>query len=187
VPRRIAFHALIALGLAGFHPRAAEAAASLERLDTEKIHALYLEGDFDQGVALLESYLIAGKPMRHSDSAFAFKHLGVMYAADENARDKARSALLQFIALNPSSRLSDMGVSERVDSLFLALKKEYRENPDLAAASANHLSAADSAATASASRSSPATLSRSRRSSSHAWMWIAGGAAAVAAGARFLS
>src|SRR4051794_39614009 len=68
----------------------ASVTASTNALDTAKIHAAYLEGDFDQATRGLEAYIKTKLPMSHAESVFVYKHLGVMYAANQKTRDKGK-------------------------------------------------------------------------------------------------
>src|SRR6188768_3015805 len=58
-----------------------EALIRADSLDTAAVHALYMDGEFDPAVKKLENARRMGWLKTHGDSVFAYKHLGVMYAA----------------------------------------------------------------------------------------------------------
>src|SRR5688500_10033923 len=59
-------------------------------LDTAQVRRLYLDGDFDEAIDKVETSLRYGTGHTHVDSVFAFKHLGVMYAAKYETREKGK-------------------------------------------------------------------------------------------------
>ena len=94
-------------------------------LDTAKIHLVYLDGDFDQATKALENHFKAKLPMSHSDSIFAFKHLGVMYAANAATREKGRYYMYQLINIEPTAKILDMYASDMIYLIFRNVQEDY--------------------------------------------------------------
>lgn len=59
-------------------------------LDTADIHRIYLDGDFEDAIDRIETALRYGGPFSHEDSVFIYKHLGVMYTAKYETREKGK-------------------------------------------------------------------------------------------------
>src|SRR6185503_3085647 len=115
--------ALLALVAGG---RAAAAPASVP--DTNRIHSSYLDGDFDKATQMLEAWLAAKRPMSHSDSVFAFKHLGVMYAARNDTREKGKYYMYQLLTVEPTARILDMYASDMIYMIFKNIQDEVAAN-----------------------------------------------------------
>src|SRR5690606_23623833 len=64
--------------------------AAAPRVDSATVHRLYLDGEFDAAIAVLEENLKETRQYSRADSAFIFKHLGVMYAAHYDTREKGK-------------------------------------------------------------------------------------------------
>jgi len=94
-------------------------------LDTTKLHALYLEGDFDKAIKPIESYLKSKQPMSHADSTFAFKHLGVMYAAAPATREKGKYYMYQLINMEPTAKILDMYASDMIYLIFRNVQEDF--------------------------------------------------------------
>lgn len=154
-------------------------------IDTARVHALYLDGDFDQAIRHLETALKGRRPLSHGDSVFAFKHLGVMYAATPATREKGRYYMLQLISIEPTAKILDMYASDMIYLIFRNVQEEYenKRGKAVVAAPAVDTVAATTAAPRKDSLPAPApvaaTPSRDRKRTLY---WVAGGAA-VAAGA----
>lgn len=163
----------------------ARAAAPKPAIDTARVHALYLDGDFDQAIHLLETALKGRRPMSHGDSVFAFKHLGVMYAATPATREKGRYYMLQLISIEPTARILDMYASDMIYLIFRNVQEEYenKRGKVTVAAPAIDTVAAPTAAPRKDTLPPPMPAAAPTASSrSRTLYWVAGGAA-VAAGA----
>lgn len=164
---------------------AARASVPKPAIDTARVHALYLDGDFDQAIRHLETALKGRRPLSHGDSVFAFKHLGVMYAATPATREKGRYYMLQLISIEPTAKILDMYASDMIYLIFRNVQEEYesKRGKAIGAAPAADTVAATTAAPRKDSLPAPApiaaTPSRDRKRTLY---WVAGGAA-VAAGA----
>jgi hypothetical protein len=96
--------------------------------DTTAIHATYLDGDFDPAIVQLESWLAQSPRMSHSDSIFVFKHLGVMYAARNDTREKGKHYMLRLLEVEPTARILDMYASDMIYMIFKNLREEFEAN-----------------------------------------------------------
>lgn len=169
-------------------PRAQAAKAPAETvsaLDTARIHATYLDGDFDKSIRILEGALKGGgKGLNHADSVFIFKHLGVMYAASPDTREKGRFYMLQLISIEPTAKILDMYASDMIYLIFHNVQEEYEKKHGGAVSKTDSAAAPPPAAGLAASprdsvrAPAAAQPARNRRG---ALYWAVGGAA-VAAG-----
>jgi hypothetical protein len=100
------------------------ASAKTVQLNQEKIHWEYSEGNFDTVTGLLEGFLKSKSSCSRADSVFLNKHLGVVYAANPNTREKGRYFFFRMLEIHPDADLSDMFVSEDIDALFTKAKLE---------------------------------------------------------------
>lgn len=104
----------------------AQVSASLEaRLDTASIHHLYLDGEFEPAIEGLEKARRGGLLKTHDDSVFAFKHLGVMYAAKYETLEKGKSFMYQLLSIEPSVKIMDMYASDMIYMIFRNVQEEY--------------------------------------------------------------
>ncbi|MDQ3001780.1 MAG: hypothetical protein M3Y08_11035 [Fibrobacterota bacterium] len=95
-------------------------------MDTAKLHATYLDGDFDQAIKSMEGALKNKKiPLTHTDSVFIFKHLGVMYAATPATREKGRYYMAQLIYIEPTAKILDMYASDMIYLIFRKVQEEF--------------------------------------------------------------
>lgn len=111
--------------------------------DTTSIHKQYLEGDFEEAIDKLETGLKYVTPLSHEDSVFIFKHLGVMYTAKYETREKGKQYMLRLLDVEPTARLMDMYASDMIYMIFKNILDEYelakaklRRTQDLTAANA---------------------------------------------------
>jgi hypothetical protein len=111
-------------------PAPAKAAAMGARtgLDTLAVRRLYLDGEFESAIKILEEGLKAKRPLSHSDSVFTFKHLGVMYAAKYETREKGRYYMHQLLLTEPTARILDMYASEMIYMIFKNIQSEFESN-----------------------------------------------------------
>lgn len=93
--------------------------------DSSLIRKHYHEGDFEQAISILELSLKEKKIISHSDSVFTFKHLGVMYAANERTRERGKYYMLQLLTIEPTARIMDMYASDMIYMIFKNLQEEF--------------------------------------------------------------
>jgi hypothetical protein len=94
------------------------------RLDTATIHQLYLEGDFDHAIDMLEAALKYDRVKTHEDSVFAYKHLGVMYTAKYETREVGKKYMYQLLMIEPTARIMDMYASDMIYMIFKNIQEE---------------------------------------------------------------
>jgi hypothetical protein len=136
-------------------------------LDSLSIHKLYLDGEFEESIKLLEKALGGKRKFTHADSVFICKHLGVMYTANYETREKGKYYMRMLVMMEPTATILDMYASDMIYMIFKNIKDEIdqaRMRP-----TAGH---AD-------------TLPRHdpEGSKGHPWIWAGAGAALVAVGA----
>jgi hypothetical protein len=116
---------LAVLAFAALSIHAAPKTPAAQPLDTAKVKKLYQEGDFDQAIAILEASLKDRKVADHRDSVFVFKHLGVMYAANDHSRERGKYFMLQLLTIEPTARIMDMYASDMIYMIFKNIQEEY--------------------------------------------------------------
>lgn len=94
-------------------------------MDSTKVHEQYLEGDFDQAIRSLEGHLKTKRPMSHQESVFVYKHLGVMYAAQQSTRDKGKFYMSELINIEPTAKILDMYASDMIHLIFRNVQEEF--------------------------------------------------------------
>ena len=101
-------------------------------LDTAAIRQAYIESDFDNIKTVLESRA-ADKthPLSRDEKVFAFKYLGVLYAA-EIAKVRAESYFNRLLELSPQIELMDMYTSPAIQDIFLKVKNDFQARSDYA-------------------------------------------------------
>ena len=95
------------------------------RLDHERIHAIYNEGDFEHVVAAIDSFTHSGKKYGYNDSVFICKHLAVIYTANPATREKGKGYMYLLLTLVPSAKIVDMFVSDEIDRIFERVREEF--------------------------------------------------------------
>ncbi len=103
------------------------------KLDMTSVQVDFREGELDVVKNLLESFLKnQGATATRDEKIFAFKYLGVIYAANANGKEKAESYFNQLLPLAPNIELADMYVSKNIQSIFDEVKREYLHTQDYA-------------------------------------------------------
>lgn len=102
--------------------------SALESLDTAEVRKLYMEGEFDQAIGILEVWLREKTNYSHTDSVFVFKHLGVMYSADYESREKGKYYMLQLLNVEPTAKILDMYASDMIYMIFKNIQDEFEAN-----------------------------------------------------------
>jgi hypothetical protein len=103
-------------------------AAVNSNLDSATIHKYYLDGDFEEAIAILETGLKEKRPFNHNDSVFIFKHLGVMYAAQYETREKGKFYMHQLLMTEPTAKIMDMYASDMIYMIFKNIQDEFESN-----------------------------------------------------------
>jgi hypothetical protein len=148
------------------------------RLDSAKIHTLYIEGEFDEAIAVLEANLRDPRQYDHNDSVFIYKHLGVMYAANESTREKGRYYMHRLLLVEPTAKIMDMYASDMIYTIFKNIQEEYQASHSRPA----RTDTAQAIARPVARTHEPATVEEKPKGSS-GYVWLGAAAVAVAAGA----
>lgn len=124
--RFYSFLAVLVLLIGHFNSFAAE-------LPFSKIKNLYNEGEFEKIRINLEDFLKkSGKTSSPKERIFAYKYLGVIYAAEPQGYPLAETYFYQLLKLAPNAHLSDMYVSTAIEEVFtrtqVRFRKENRDN-----------------------------------------------------------
>ena len=94
--------------------------------DFQPVKDLYKEGEFLKIRVTLEDFLKkSGKTASPKEKIFAYKYLGVAYAADPNGYALAETYFYQLLKLAPNAYLSDLYVSKPIESLFEKTKERF--------------------------------------------------------------
>jgi hypothetical protein len=110
------------------HSAQAAIAMAHPNLDSATIHKYYLDGDFEEAIAILETGLKEKRPFNHNDSVFIFKHLGVMYAAQYETREKGKFYMHQLLMTEPTAKIMDMYASDMIYMIFKNIQDEFESN-----------------------------------------------------------
>ena len=85
-----------------------------------------MDGEFEPAIDRLEHILAEGLLKNHEDSVFAYKHLGVMYAAKYETMEKGKGYMYRLLAIEPSVKILDMYASEMIYMIFRNVQAEYQ-------------------------------------------------------------
>jgi len=102
------------------------ASARAEGIDSSRIQKLYMDGEFEPAIAILELDLKSDKRIRHNDSVFIFKHLGVMYAATYETRERGKFFMFQLLQVEPTAKIMDMYASDMIYMIFKNIQDEFQ-------------------------------------------------------------
>src|SRR5258706_10058147 len=94
-------------------------------MDTAKIRKLYLDGDFEEAIEILETGIREKRPFNHGDSVFFCNHLGVMYAAKYHTREKRKYYMHMLLMVEPTARILDMYASDMIYMIFKNIQDEF--------------------------------------------------------------
>lgn len=94
------------------------------KFDTAQVHRIYMDGEFEKAIKLVESALASGAVTSHIDSVFAFKHLGVMYTANYETREIGKKYMYQLLYIEPTARIMDMYASDMIYMIFKNIQEE---------------------------------------------------------------
>jgi hypothetical protein len=153
-------------------------------VDTSLIRKLYMDGDFDQAVAILESDLKSQKMLSHVDSVFIFKHLGVMYAARYETRERGKMYMHQLLMTEPTAKIMDMYASDMIYMIFKNIQDEFETNRARFDQAREHAKGSEQTVPQNQSVAKPDSAeSGSHR---HLGLWIGAGALVAGIGGYFL-
>lgn len=142
-------------------------------LDTARIHALYMDGEFEQAIEALEQARKQKRLRTRADSLFALKHLAVMYAATYATVEKGKQFMVLLLTLDPAAGILDMQASDMIYMIFRNVQSEL--------AHARHKP--DTSQLVSPAKDTVATGPRSRsRSGRRQWPYWTAGSVALAVG-----
>ena len=96
-------------------------------LDTAQVKKNYMNGDFDPAVETLTKVLKSNQTMTHADSVFAFKYLGVIYAASYETREKGKFYMRQLLLTEPGIGILDMYASDTIYMIFKNIQDELAQ------------------------------------------------------------
>lgn len=157
-------------------------------VDSVKVHQLYLEGEFDAAIAILEGNLKETRQYSRGDSAFIFKHLGVMYAANIDTREKGKHYMHRLLLVEPTARIMDMYASDMIYMIFKNIKEEYEQSKGSRAAPRQYADNDDAKPDMQPGGNKADTPPRRQASAGPSsgngkkWLWAGVAAATVAAG-----
>jgi hypothetical protein len=148
--------------------------------DSAKVRRNYLDGDFDEAIEILETAIREKRQMNHADSVFYCKHLGVMYAAKYETREKGKYYMHQLLLVEPTARILDMYASDMIYMIFKNIQDEFdATSVRLGRAEKNWKNnQSDSMPIAK----TPPPKTDPKPSESHTLAWVGAGTAVVAAG-----
>lgn len=99
--------------------------AAESALDTAGIRALYMDGEFEEAIRKLETARKNRGLKSHADSVFAYKHLGVMYAARYETMEEGKRYMVQLLSIEPAVRIMDMHASDMIYMIFRNVQAEH--------------------------------------------------------------
>jgi hypothetical protein len=147
------------------------------KVDSARVHKLYLDGDFDEAIVLLENNLKDTRQYRHEDSVFIFKHLGVMYAAQYETREKGKYFMHRLLMVEPTAKIMDMYASDMIYMIFKNIQEEFEQNRMQLTVSSTAGGGPKPDTT-----HSPKTDPKENSSGGKGWIWAGAAVATVAAG-----
>jgi hypothetical protein len=158
------------------------------RVDSNKVHQLYMDGEFEAAITMLEDNLKETRQYQHDDSVFIYKHLGVMYAAQYETREKGKYYMFRLLQVEPSAKIMDMYASDMIYMIFKNIQEEYQQKRMRIAKQVQGEGGKDTIVKTVPKRETGEfdTLASGKPSGSSRgskkWVWAGVGAATVAAG-----
>lgn len=141
------------------------------KLDTAAVHEVYVDGDFDKAIQMLQPALEGEYSLNHQDSVFVFKHLGVMYTAKYETREKGKKYMMLLLETEPSAKLMDMYASDMIYMIFKNLQDEYQMSLVKLKRAQSHMQV-----------NPEPNAEADRKQKSYAWAYWTGGALMAAGG-----
>ncbi|GEM_PF-3999218 len=154
-------------------------------IDTNQVRKLYMDGDFDPAIDILEAELKTDKHLNHPDSVFIYKHLGVMYAAKYETRERGKMYMFQLLLTEPTAKIMDMYASDMIYMIFKNIQDEFETNRARLARAKGHVDG--NGKTEGSALSDTTSAKRDDTSKNrHLGMWIGAAAVVVGVGTYFL-
>lgn len=94
-------------------------------IDTAAVRRYYMDGDFEPAIDLLETAMRYKTGFSREDTIFIFKHLGVMYVANYETREKGKRYMRRLLEVEPTARILDMYASDMIYMIFKNIKDEF--------------------------------------------------------------
>ncbi len=85
-----------------------------------------MDGEFESAIGQLENAASKGYLKSHADSVFAYKHLGVMYAAQYETMEKGKGYMYRLLSIEPTVKILDMYASEMIYMIFRNVQAEFQ-------------------------------------------------------------
>jgi hypothetical protein len=148
-------------------------------LDTATVRKLYMDGDFEQAIEMLETGFKEKRPFNHNDSVFIFKHLGVMYAAKYETRERGKYFMHQLLMTEPTARIMDMYASDMIYMIFKNIQDEFDQTRGKLSRAEDHVSGNNQTGP---KVDSPSANISPAPSNGHTLIWVGATTAVVAAG-----
>ncbi|MEO7423539.1 MAG: hypothetical protein ABI036_00025 [Fibrobacteria bacterium] len=86
-----------------------------------------MNSEFDGVMDSLEAWRKNGSKGSHSDSVFAFRHLGIVYASFEATRARSESYLNLLLRLEPGTEVLDPFISDSMEVFWEKIKARNRK------------------------------------------------------------
>ncbi len=99
-------------------------------LDMQAVRQLYGESEFVKAREILEGYLKRSRTIALPESVFAFKYLGVIYAADSSTSVLSESYFNRALRLAPDLELVDMFVPAKILNFFEKVKMDVKRQQE---------------------------------------------------------
>lgn len=179
-----------------------------EKIDQAAIAKAYKNSDWDEVRQALEGYLKRKGDSKVSvdERIFAYKYLGVIFAADSNTMPRAESYFHRLLDLSPKIDILDLFASKKINEFFQSVKRDHEaqksyltsfdtfghETKQDAAKSETKTPAKDSTPAPFSAKKSPQpkpkrAVSEMHSSKSSTWVWWTVGVAGVGATAYYLN
>ncbi len=151
-------------------------------IDSAKVRKLYLDGDFDEAIEILEDAIKERKTFNHGDSVFFCKHLGVMYAAKYDTREKGKYYMHMLLMVEPTARILDMYASDMIYMIFKNIQDEFDATRVRLDRAEKNWKGSQGDSMPVAKTPEPKHAQTEKESNSHPMVWVGAGTAVVAAG-----
>jgi len=170
------------------------------KLNQPEISRAYKESDWDQVQSVLETYLKRKTDSQISDEekVFAYKNLGVIYAADSVTHTRAESYFNRLLDIAPTAEIIDMYPSKKILAFFREVRNDHetqlsynpkndlnnRKKPSNEAGPAS-ITPMGNDTMSTRNERAPQPISKRQiksKDNNGSWLWWAAGAAAVGAG-----
>jgi hypothetical protein len=137
-----------------------------------------MDGEFPAAIAILEDNLKETRQYSHGDSVFIFKHLGVMYAAQYDTREKGKYYMHRLLMVEPTAKITNMYASDMIYMIFKNIQEEYEQNRTQLGTVHAEKTSRDTVISSSPSKSASASTGRHEgeekesSGSGRIWVWV---------------